>query len=70
LTCSALGRRRWALFQRWSGLDFVAIGCAALALSLIARHVLGVQLGLWDSLVGGMILVPIGLWRIFVKGDY
>jgi hypothetical protein len=55
---------------RWSGVDFVLIGVAALVLSLIARHVLGVELGYQLFSWIGVALVTIGLWRILVKGDF
>ena len=54
----------------WSGADFVLIGLAALVLSFIARHVLGVELGYQLFSWIGVALVSIGLWHILVKGDF
>jgi type IV secretory pathway TrbL component len=54
---------------RLSGFETTALGIMALALALIARHVLGVELGYEILALIGVILVPIGLWRMIVRGE-
>lgn len=52
-------------FKNWSTVDFLAIGLAALCLSMVAKHLLASELGYAILSWIGAPLVVVGLVKLF-----
>ena len=54
-------------FTKWNAIDFLSVGLAALCLSMVAKHVMGNDLGYAILTWVGMPLTAIGLVKIFIE---
>ena len=65
-------RGSWGVLSQafaWTARDTVAIGIAALLLAVMSRHFLGNEIGYLILSWIGVVIVAIGAWRVFVRGE-